>query len=65
VTQRNAGGFENGFEIFENALGLLAYIRTDKLAGFRVQSDLAGHKQEAVGAYGLGVWADGFRAAVG
>ena len=65
VIQRDARGFENGFQIFQDTFGLLANVGANKIVGLGIERNLAGNKNEAIGFNRLGIRADGLGAAVG
>lgn len=65
AVERGAGGFDDGFEILEDALGLLSSIAIESFAGGGIEGGLARDEDETMGFDGLGIGADGFRTIIG
>jgi hypothetical protein len=58
--ERRAGGFNDGYEILKDALGLLSGVAIESFARGGIEGGLAGNEDETVGFDGLGIRADGF-----
>jgi len=59
LREAGSGSFKDGFEVFEDALGLFRDAGCDDLLRFRIERDLAGSEDKISRADGLGVWPDG------
>ena len=65
MVQVRAARFQNSFQVFQRAFGLLANIAENELVRTGINCDLAGNEQKAVGFHRLRVRPDGLGTSIG